>query len=342
MKASGTRLKGQAMLKRSATFTSVVVVLGVLVAGRAGAQCPVYADQWALPGSTSGIHALAIDGTGNLYVGDMTFGRIVKCASDGSILGQWGSFGTGDGQFSDGDGVDVAADGIGNVYVLDRGNKRVQRFTSAGAYLTQWPVHADTSTLGLPTRPVSIAVDHGGNYVYVADLNTYHIQKFTTAGAFLTQWGGVGNGDGQFQHGPFGIAVDAAGDVYVAEEGQAIQVFTSEGGYITRWNADPYSRLYGIAVDEAGNVYVVDQAGGPCCPTTRHRVKMFSSSGVFLCEWGSYGDGNGQFAWPYSIAVGAAGDVYVSDYNDYRIQKFAPSPVPANVTTWGHLKASYR
>jgi DNA-binding beta-propeller fold protein YncE len=53
-----------------------------------------------------------------------------------TYLTQWGSFGSGNGQFNGPN--DVATDGSGNVYVADVGNDRIQKFTNTGAYLTQW------------------------------------------------------------------------------------------------------------------------------------------------------------------------------------------------------------
>ena len=62
--------------------------------------------------------------------------QIQKFTPDGTFLTQWGSFGTGDGQFKQPWGV--AVDSAGNVYVTDYWNHRVQKFTSSGAFLTQW------------------------------------------------------------------------------------------------------------------------------------------------------------------------------------------------------------
>ncbi len=73
-----------------------------------------------------------------------------------------------------------------------------------------------------------VAVDASGN-VYVTDARNNRIQMFTGNGAYLTQWGSsfeaYGSGDGEF-HGPFGVAVDASGSVYVADSANyRIQVF---------------------------------------------------------------------------------------------------------------------
>ena len=142
--------------------------------------------------------------------------------------------------------------------------------------------------------PYDVAVDAAGN-VYVADLawiTEYgRVQKFSSSGSFIAKWDSQGSGDGQFNS-PYGIAVDAAGNVYVADaDNNRIQKLSSEGVFIAKWGSSTgdgqfYSPI-GVAVDASGNVYVVD--------TGNNRIQKFSSSGVFITKWGSEGSGDGQF-----------------------------------------------
>ena len=63
------------------------------------------------------------------------------------------------------------------------------------------------------------------------------IQKFSSAGVFITKWGSQGSGNGQFNY-PSGIAVDASGNVYVAEQNnRRIQKFSSSGSFIAKWGS---------------------------------------------------------------------------------------------------------
>src|SRR6266545_335054 len=81
------------------------------------------------------LEAIAVDGSGNIYVGDSQ-NRIQVFSSTGTFLRKWGSEGSGDGQFQTPSGI--AIDGNGNVYVTDTGNARIQVFDSAGNFLRKW------------------------------------------------------------------------------------------------------------------------------------------------------------------------------------------------------------
>jgi len=95
------------------------------------------------------------------------------------------------------------------------------------------------------------------------------------APAYLTQWGGYGSGYGMFSY-PYGVATDAAGNVYVADTyNDLIQKFTSAGAYITQWGSSgtgdgQFYYPFGVATDAAGNVYVSD--------TDNHRIEVFRAT----------------------------------------------------------------
>ncbi|PAV12998.1 hypothetical protein ASJ81_04530 [Methanosarcina spelaei] len=178
-----------------------------------------YLTQWVCNGSgyehiyghyscTSGI---AVDSLGNVYADNPHNSLIQKFDSNGRYLTQWGSLGTGNGQFNG--SIGVAVDSSGNVYVADQYNNRIQKFDSNGTFLTQWG--SSGSGNGKFKNPSGIAVDSSDN-VYVADSSNNRIQKFDSNGNYITQWGSYGTGNGQFNE-PFGVAVDSLGNVYVAD-----------------------------------------------------------------------------------------------------------------------------
>lgn len=108
---------------------------------------------------------------------------------------QWGSAGSGDGEFAG--AFDVAVDTSGNVYVADYSNHRIQKFDSAGAYLIQWGSNGTAESQ--LDNPYGLTVDRSGN-VYVADSDNDRIQVFDSSGAFLRMWGwGVDTGASSFE-----------------------------------------------------------------------------------------------------------------------------------------------
>jgi len=281
-----------------------------------------YVPEFDLVGIESGqfqhLHGIDVDGSGNIYVTDQWYNGygagVGKFTSDGTFVTQWGSFGTGNGQFYYPNGITV--DGSGNVYVADTHNSRVQKFSSGGTYLTHWGSNGTAN--GQFYWPRGIAVDGNGN-VYVADSGNHRVQKFTSEGTYVGQWGSYGTGNGQFMS-PQGIAVDGNGNVYVADSGNhRVQKFTSDGTYVTQWGSfgtgnGQFGYPFGIAVDGSGNVYVAD--------TGNNRIQKFTSEGTYITQWGEFGNGNGQFSFPLGIAVDGSGNVYVVGHNNCRFQKF--------------------
>jgi DNA-binding beta-propeller fold protein YncE len=173
--------------------------------------------------------AVAIHGadnsTGVLYVADSNNNRIEVFEGNGTHLNQWGSAGTGNGNFNS--PVALAINSAGTtVYVLDKGNTLIQVFTSAGTFVTQWgSVGTGNGQFNFAvTFPQGLAVDASGN-VFVTDTGNNRIQKFSATGTYLTQFGTSGSGNGQMSN-PSGVAVDSLGDVYVADAGNSrVQLF---------------------------------------------------------------------------------------------------------------------
>jgi len=119
---------------------------------------------------------IAVAADGNIYVTDSYNCSIQKFNSSGNFLAQWGTSGSGPGQFSSPSGVAVDSDK--NVYSADSGNHRIQKFDHNGNFLTQWGTFGTAN--GQFSLPVSLAVDTSAN-VYVADYYNHRIQKFRLA-----------------------------------------------------------------------------------------------------------------------------------------------------------------
>jgi len=281
-------------------------------------------------------------------------------------VAEWGSEGTGDGQFDN--PLKVSVDNSAQyVYVADDYNHRIQKFTTGGSFETKWGSFSSTGTGDYEfAYPVSVAVDPTGQYVYVVDAGHDRIKKFTSDGIIVGWWGldnlgftgwhdpesgrrgESGTGDGQFNS-PSGIAVDNSGNVYVADHyNYRIQKFTATGIFLTKWGSQgtgdgQFEGLYGLAVDDAGNVYAVESGND--------RIQKFTSTGAFLGWWGlddlGYtgwhdpgsgrtaveGNGDGQLYNANRIGIDRKRCVFVSEGSGNRIQKFTSTGT--FITKWG-------
>jgi DNA-binding beta-propeller fold protein YncE len=118
-----------------------------------------------------------------LYVVAQTVHRIYKITTAGVIVTQWGSYGTGNGQFNYPGGI--AVDSSGNVYVADRGNNRIQKFTTDGVYLAQIGSHGSGDSQF--DDPVDVAVNPSGTSIYVADQGNLRVQQLNIDGQMLSE-----------------------------------------------------------------------------------------------------------------------------------------------------------
>ena len=304
---------------------------------------------------------VAVDASGNVYVADSGNNTLRKVTPDGvvsTLAGVGNSFGSEDGtgpnaRFSNGLGA-VAIAGVDGVYVADSGNSTLRKVTSAGVVTTvagSGGGFADGTGTGarFSSAPNRIAVDADGN-VYVADTGNHTIRKVTSAGVVTTLAGSAGNAgsaDGTGPNARFGfpqgVAVDAGGNVYVADtENHTLRKVTPAGVVSTlagspgvRGSTDGavdvarFDTPSGVAVDATGNLYVADSGD--------HRLRKVTPAGVVSTLAGSFvgsNDGigtNASFQSPTGIAVDAAGNVYVADTGNSTLRKVTPAGVVSTI-----------
>jgi DNA-binding beta-propeller fold protein YncE len=174
---------------------------------------------WGREGSGPGEFRLpggiAVDGGRRVYVSDGANQRIQVFDHDGRFVTMWGGPGTAEGRFQRPGAL--AVDGQGRLAVADLGNDRVQIFDRDGRFLAAWRVMGGgTLGDGSPPAALGLGFDHQGGLV-VAGAGA-QIQQFDQTGQMLRVWRADGPGQVQLTR-PAGIAVDATGDIYVADAG---------------------------------------------------------------------------------------------------------------------------
>jgi sugar lactone lactonase YvrE len=215
------------------------------------------------PGQLEGPDKLAFDGQGNLYVTEVGTplagpARIQKFSPTGKPLAQWGSFGSGPGQFIN--PIGIAVDHQGGIYVAEEAKPRVQKLSPLGQPIAQWGSLG--SGPGKFNMPYDLALDASGNF-YVSEPNPFgpgndRIQKFSSTGAPLAMWGSTGSGPGQFYR-PIGLAVDSKNNVFVVDSGNnRVEEFSSTGRFVAQWQGPNSGFIFTskVAVDDQENMYV--------------------------------------------------------------------------------------
>ncbi|HZZ18822.1 MAG TPA: immunoglobulin domain-containing protein [Opitutaceae bacterium] len=293
---------------------------------------PFYSLTSALKNPTG----VAVDHSGKIYVADAGNDTISTPAGV-IVAGQAGLVGNVDGpamtaHFYKPTGI--AVDSAGTLYVTDSGNDEIRVISTAGMVTTlagspQVAGSTDaTGSFASFNAPSGIAVDSGGN-LYVADTGNDTIRKITPTGVVTTLAGSAGvagNADGTGSAASFtsptGIAVDSAGNIYVADTGNnLIRVITPLGvvSRITGTGAT-FSAPTGIVVDGSGDLFVTDKGnnilkeifpGGYTLPLTGWVGALTTQQGIPA----TVGAGITRYIVPSiniptALAIDASGDLY--------------------------------
>lgn len=240
------------------------------------------------------------------------------------LAGSWGGYGSGPAQFTGGVSGVAVDDARDVVYTSDWGNHRVQRFTRNGGYRGSWGGFGTGP--GEFRNPYDLDLDAAGN-LYVLDYTNHRIQKLDPDGNHLqTIAAGID---------AYGFDVAADGRVFVTRLGpHQVQIYAADGTFQQSFsgfglNAYPLD-VVGTAV---GDFYVLF---GAQLPTTNpNEIRHYSAAGALLSTWGSGGSCPLEFDQAIRLTRDSAGDFYVSDYFNTRVQKLRGSD-GAFLCEWGN------
>ena len=294
---------------------------------------------------------LAFDPASNLYVADYYNYVIRKIAPDGTVTTLAGCMGEPGGNDGMGNSarfdrpMDVAADAAGNVFVADSGNHVIRKVTPEGVVTTLAgragePGSADGTGRDARFRsPSGVAVDGAGN-LFVADTGNHTVRKITPSGAVTTPAGKAEMKDGSpvggFADGkgsaakfrsPRGVAVDAAGNLFVVDTDNAVLRKIVADGTVTTWAGTAgtvgstnglgrvarFNSPQDVAADASGNLFITD-AGNQV-------IRKVTPTGVVSTLTNSVS----RFTSPRGVAVDRSGNLAVSDNDAQTVTRILSS-----------------
>ena len=367
--AAGPLCWAQEDAQETEVYYTIYTVAGTGKRGFSGDGGPAVDAQLARP------HGLAVDPDGNLYIADLSNHRIRRVDPSGTITT---IAGTGTRGYSGDNGPasraqltfpgGVAVDRAGNLYIADSNNRRIRQVDPSGIITTfagtggEGPSGdggpAVQAEIGVPER---VTVDRTGNLFFSVGSH-FSIRRVDPSGTITTyarDAGGSGSdvGDGgpaveASLKEPQGVAVDGAGNLYIADMGNYRIRRVDLSGIITTFagigddggrlgDGGPAVEAYlvepqGVAVDGEGNLYIAD--------TGNDRIRRVDSSGTINTVAGTgargYSGDNGpalqaRLRQPGEVAVDAAGNIYIADTQNHCVRvlkRVVPLPPPTQLT----------
>lgn len=251
----------------------------------------------------------------------------------------------------------LAFDRAGNMFIADHVNSEIRKISTAGAIstyagttVTGHTGDSSAATAAALNRPASIVTDAAGN-LYIADGQGNCIRKISASGIIYTIAGNdtAGyTGDGgpataATFNDPTGIAMDASGNLYIADSGNNVIRKISSSGIISTFagtgtrgytgdggpaSAATFSGPLGVAIDGAGNIYVADNLNNVVRKiNTAQTISTFAGNGTE----GYTGDGGpataAQLNTPNSMVFDASGAMLLSDQGNNAVRKIGPAGI---------------
>jgi len=313
------------------------------------------------PGSAATLFAptgVTVDGDGNVYFTDSLNHRVRRVALTGEITafagtGQLGNSGDGGPAVnaSLNNPTGIVADDAGNIYIADSGNNRVRKVSTDGRIITiagsgrdDFGGDGGPATAAHFSNPSGLTLDKSGN-LFIVDRFNLRVRKVNLGSGIVTTVAGNGqagfSGDGGAAtdaslYVPAGVAADAAGNLYICDQGNARirrvttdgRINTVAGNGVNGYGGDGIAAIstslnnpFFVAVDAAGDLYIADQSN--------HRIrKVTISTGMISTVAGTGVSGSAgepataeavQLSSPTGIAVNVNGDLFIADRANNRI-----------------------
>jgi uncharacterized protein (TIGR03437 family) len=332
---------GNAAIRKVATDGTITTISGTGVTGAVASG-----DDTATTLTMISPFGVTADSSGNVFIAEFGTNRIRKIDTNGKITT---AIGDGNQGFA-GDGgpankvqmsgpTAVAIDGSGNIYFADTRNNRVRKLSGGnvnsivGNGLVSYSGNGGPATKAQLNSPGGVAVDTAGN-IYIADTVNNVVRKVGTDGNISNFAGNASAGSGgdggvatsAQLNGPEDLAVDSAGNVYIADtRNNKVRKVATNGTISNFGAAATFSFPYGIATDAAGNVYVAEFGG--------NRVRKISPDGGTVTTiagngtQGYSGDGGdptvAMLNAPKGVAVDSVGNIYIGDAGNNRVRKIS-------------------
>ncbi len=358
------------------------------VAGTGVAGPPQGENERAVSAQFNGPIGLVVDSASTLYIADFYNHRVRKITTDGKISTVAGTGVAGPG----GDGglavaaqlhypCAVAVDSSGDLYIADSHNHQIRKITWAdGKISTVAGTGAGTfggdgglATAAQLNSPSGVAVDGSGD-LYIADSSNHRIRKVSMVDGKISTVAGTGaqtfGADGVPAisaplNSPYGVAVDSAGDLYVAEQAShrvrkvtmadgkistvagtgGTPTFGGDGGLAT---AAQLNYPSGVAVDSAGDLYIADSNNHRVRKVTADK-KISTVAGTGAATYGADGvpATSAPLNAPYGLAVDCVDSLYIADLSNNRVRRvtsarMAGLPDSGTEVSWANVRSRLR
>ena len=319
---------------------------------------------------------LAVDAAGNLFIADSSNNRIRRVDAATQTISTLAGNGSAGASGDNGPALSaslsiptsVAVDGAGNVYFADSNNHAVRRIDAVSAIVTTvagtlgvagYNGDGGSATAAHLNTPDAIALDLVNGFLYIADTGNNVVRKLNLSTGNLSAFAGnhvaAFSGDGasalsSSMDGPWGIAVGADGQVYIADQnnhrirkvaldgtistvaGTGTSGFSGDGGLPGAAQLDSPAA---IALDPAGNLYIADSGNNRVRKVNAHTgliqtvagstTEAFSGDGGPADQAGLYG--------PYAMVLDGKGDLFLTDVFHNRIREISSTVVTLDFPT---------